>query len=363
MNQKGFAPILILLILAGVLIVGGIWYYEAHQPTPSQSQNNIGQSASASTSTRNTQSSSVTTTSTTSTPISAVSALTPTPPNTSSSSWINLRVNGSHGPVSLGLGSDVRLTWTSQNVIGCQPGDNWWLGSARDDALLRPFPSSSSITTTWPGGFPYDVGTSSYQIVCTGTSGGIVSDTVQVSPVPLMLTLTPNPAIANPYPVSSSGKRILLNSFEAQSGANGMYVITIAVQESQDIVSGALPVAPDSLSIQVMVGGSTASTWFTLEPATQYFADGWYDINGFVWIPGNSTATINIFGDIAHAQAGTYVAPFTIKTLAAGESSNSAIDRRFPLLDGTSPGVFQYPLPSWNPEHAYPISGQDIIVQ
>jgi hypothetical protein len=31
MNQKGFAPFIILLIIAGFLIVGGFWYYESHQ--------------------------------------------------------------------------------------------------------------------------------------------------------------------------------------------------------------------------------------------------------------------------------------------------------------------------------------------
>jgi hypothetical protein len=110
-----------------------------------------------------------------------------------------------------------------------------------------------------------------------------------------------------------------------------------------------------------MVGGSTTSTWFTLEPATQYFANGWYDINGFAWIPGNSTATINIFGDITNAQSGVYNAPFTITNLDVDENAND-VDR-WPLLNGTSLGVFQYPLPSWNPENAYPISGQDIRVQ
>jgi hypothetical protein len=31
MNRKGFAPILIAIIVAGLLVVGGIWYYETHK--------------------------------------------------------------------------------------------------------------------------------------------------------------------------------------------------------------------------------------------------------------------------------------------------------------------------------------------
>lgn len=33
-NKKGFAPIVVLLIIAAVLVVGGIWYHQAYQPTP-----------------------------------------------------------------------------------------------------------------------------------------------------------------------------------------------------------------------------------------------------------------------------------------------------------------------------------------
>ncbi len=31
MNRKGFAPVIVLLIVAAVLVAGGIWYYEAHK--------------------------------------------------------------------------------------------------------------------------------------------------------------------------------------------------------------------------------------------------------------------------------------------------------------------------------------------
>jgi hypothetical protein len=36
MNRRGFASIIILLSAVGILIIGGIWYYETHKPTPSQ---------------------------------------------------------------------------------------------------------------------------------------------------------------------------------------------------------------------------------------------------------------------------------------------------------------------------------------
>lgn len=34
MSQKGFAPVVILLIVAGMLIIGGIWYYKTNQVAP-----------------------------------------------------------------------------------------------------------------------------------------------------------------------------------------------------------------------------------------------------------------------------------------------------------------------------------------
>jgi hypothetical protein len=49
MNRRGFAPVIILLIVAGLLLVGGIWYYKTHEAlslpmtpstTPSQTSSN-----------------------------------------------------------------------------------------------------------------------------------------------------------------------------------------------------------------------------------------------------------------------------------------------------------------------------------
>jgi len=37
MHQKGFSPITVLLIVAGILVVGGFWYYEAHLSSPTHS--------------------------------------------------------------------------------------------------------------------------------------------------------------------------------------------------------------------------------------------------------------------------------------------------------------------------------------
>jgi hypothetical protein len=48
MNKKGFAPIVVLLVIAGVLLVGGIWYYEIH--TSANLTSTQSQPASASTS-------------------------------------------------------------------------------------------------------------------------------------------------------------------------------------------------------------------------------------------------------------------------------------------------------------------------
>jgi len=344
MDKKGVSPTISLLVVAFILVVGAVWYYEAHlSEAPQTAASKFNREAISTTTT------SVSPSSTTfHVPISSQYS-------SASSSWVSLQVNGSHGPISLGLGSNVNLAWTSENATGCTPATFW--GSYP----RTPLPASGSFTTAWPGG-SY-AGTGTYQIVCTSDSGDTVSDTVQVTPVPLILTITANPTVASPYPVAPSGKQILLNSFQAQSGVNGMYLAAIGIQESQDIVSGVLPIEPDSLSIQVRLGGSPASTSFTLEPATQYVADGYYDINGFAWIPGSSSATIDIFGNIADAQPGIYHAPFTIDELVAGENSDWAIDRNHLLFDGTSPGVFQFPLPSWNPEDANPISGQDLRIQ
>jgi hypothetical protein len=194
MNHRGFSLIIVLLVVSAVLTGGGIWYYETHlsvwpQPssTPATTVNPIA----------------ITTTTTTASDSSTTFyAPTATQQYSSSSSWINLQVNGSHGPISLGLGSNVNLVWTSQNVTGCHPVEFW------GGYPPIPLPSSGSFTTTWSGGLPYDVGASSYQIACADTLGDTLSDTVQVSPVPLMLTLTPNSAVANPHPVFPSGHLI-----------------------------------------------------------------------------------------------------------------------------------------------------------
>ena len=42
MNKKGFTPILIVLIVASVLVAGGIWYYETHQSTAYQESPTVG---------------------------------------------------------------------------------------------------------------------------------------------------------------------------------------------------------------------------------------------------------------------------------------------------------------------------------
>ena len=38
MKRKGFAPLVVLLVVAVILIFGGIWYYANHQATPTQNQ-------------------------------------------------------------------------------------------------------------------------------------------------------------------------------------------------------------------------------------------------------------------------------------------------------------------------------------
>ena len=90
MNQKGFSPIIILLVAAAILIVGGVWYYEARQFIPSQTQNYIGESGSIPTGTLDAGSSSVTTASTTSTPPlpNAASTTTSLVSAVSTSSWL-----------------------------------------------------------------------------------------------------------------------------------------------------------------------------------------------------------------------------------------------------------------------------------
>lgn len=41
MNRKGFAPIVIALIVAAVLVVGGVWYYGSHQFAAPMAENSI----------------------------------------------------------------------------------------------------------------------------------------------------------------------------------------------------------------------------------------------------------------------------------------------------------------------------------
>jgi len=90
MNHKGFAANIILLIGAGILIVGGLWYYEGHRSVRSQTPHDVEQSGSTSTNVANSESSSITAASTFDARVSLSTAVTTTgivsAPSTSS--WL-----------------------------------------------------------------------------------------------------------------------------------------------------------------------------------------------------------------------------------------------------------------------------------
>jgi hypothetical protein len=90
MNQKGFSPIIILLIVAGVLVVGWIWYYKEQESMPAQTQSNSDQSVSASTNSLKAESSSVEPAATTGAPTSSgpASITTNTVSPAPTSSWL-----------------------------------------------------------------------------------------------------------------------------------------------------------------------------------------------------------------------------------------------------------------------------------
>jgi len=331
MHRRGSASSIIVLI-AVAFIVGGIWYYELHR-VPSQS---------------NQMMSSV--------------------PSQSAAPSVGLKIDGSDGPLFVPLGSYLQFAWTSNDVEICtSTGWSPW-------PPLTPFPRWGSSTQEWDGGGGTIYSKSDhYQITCMTSSGNNVSDTVEVNTLPVTLTIDPNQEISNPYQVPLSAKNTLFNSFEVRMGSVGTYLSDIHITLSQDVVSGRLPIDPTSLKALVFAPAPPDQAWF-VDPSDYgppYDKSGgpdaaWSpDLAGLIWLPANSTTTIEIYGDITNAPPGkTYRAPLGI-ALKGGSDLNSLfqLDR-----ESGSPGYWSNrpigddPIPTPTSTIQPYVSGQDIQI-
>jgi hypothetical protein len=156
MNQKGFTPIAILLIVAGILAVGGIWYYEMHQSILAQTEDNGSSSASA----LNPEPSSGELAATTAAPISVglasstTSAVSPTPTST----W--LTYNDLKDGFSFQFPSDYKIDNGSYENILLLPSLGIRIYHKRSDQSILDFWSSATdfmVLTSTPmtvNGYP-----------------------------------------------------------------------------------------------------------------------------------------------------------------------------------------------------------------
>ena len=78
---------------------------------------------------------------------------------------VDIKANGSDGPIDLYYQDYVNLTWTSQNAISCQASGDW--------SGTKSISGSESIQLT-------TVKTYNFTITCTSASGDSNSDSVQV---------------------------------------------------------------------------------------------------------------------------------------------------------------------------------------
>lgn len=345
MNRRGLATAVIILIIVAVLVAIGIWYYETQKANLNTTQMS-----------------------------SSVSA-------ESASPSVTLAIDGSHGPVLLPLGTWFSIAWTLNGAHNCSS-----TGAQFTYPSFDPTASMGSSTQEWMGGGGSITDTSTdYQITCATPSGNTVSDTVEVETLPINLTLAPSddnwdPNISNPNQVPSSAKNYLLNSFEVQMGAVGTYLTDISIMPSQDIVSGKLSIDPNSLKALVFAAAPPGNVWFldSSDYGPPYDHSGgsdavWQqDVRGLVWLPANSSATIEIFGDITNAELGTYKKPLSIGLYGAGDLNTLfQLDKLSDNIGSywTTRYIGDYPLPtlttSPNPTSATQpnqISGQDIQI-
>jgi hypothetical protein len=233
---------------------------------------------------------------------------------------VTLLINGSSGPVTVGLGSDLDLAWTSTGVSNCV-STGWWNAWP----LLNPFPTSGSSTQRWQGG-GRDTNEDLYQITCTSASGEIVSSTVEVDSQPFSVTVKADLSLSNPYRIPSVGQDNLLALFTAFTGPYGFYLSEIRVTPSLDVTLGGLKVNLPSVEAQVISPSLNDIVWFAdptyYGPPFAHSAgpnDMDLDLQGFVWLPPESTTSIGLFGDIEDGQTGFYSAPFTIDLIGGDD--------------------------------------------
>ena len=92
---------------------------------------------------------------------------------------VDLKINGSDGPLGLNYGSSLTLTWSSSNANSCAASGAWF-GS-------QSLSGSQTISNLTAGNY-------TFTLTCTGTSGS-VSDSVNVQIIPYLPVVRTLPAV------------------------------------------------------------------------------------------------------------------------------------------------------------------------
>lgn len=93
---------------------------------------------------------------------------------------VDLKANGSDGPISLRFRDFVTLSWNSQNAVSCNATGDW--SGSKSTAGSQSIQLNSARTHT-------------FTITCTGSSGQTASDSVQVNVSPNLPVVITKPAI------------------------------------------------------------------------------------------------------------------------------------------------------------------------
>jgi len=162
---------------------------------------------------------------------------------------VDLKVNGSDGPVSIPSGNTVSLSWTSSNVVSCETG------------LNASKPLSGSVS-----GIAIDPAGNSFTLTCKNAAGVSVSDTVRVYVNAIVATPV------SPSTPATSAKVKVLDAYVQEGYTSAVFGVTT------DVVSSLLILYRTDVStstLQSIDPASTTSHVFTLEnlkPNTKYYA-------------------------------------------------------------------------------------------
>jgi hypothetical protein len=92
---------------------------------------------------------------------------------------VDLKVNGSDGPLNVNYGTSLNLTWTSSNANSCSASGAW--------SGTKSLTGSETISNL-------NVGSYTFTLTCTGSSG-FASDSVNVQVIPSLPSVRTLPAV------------------------------------------------------------------------------------------------------------------------------------------------------------------------